>query len=320
MDVSIVVPTRNRPDLMERLLRSLERATPAALRIEILVVDNNTDPALRPQLESVVRGTPLPTRLLTEPAPGKSRALNLGIREAKGEFVAFLDDDIIVHEDYLVGLEKTLGTWPHGVFGGRVLRVWPYPPPDWVLGDPSTRASRAEGGGRGGLIVHDCGDEPRPYDRSMRLPIGCNVIVRRSLFGRCGDFDVRLGPGSGAGILGGEETDLLRRLRASGETIFYTPLVVVDHPVDPQRMTKADFRARHFSSGRVKRHMTKRTFPSIFGIPRYLFGMLLTTSSRIVVATLRGASLQAFDRQLELCEILGSIYEYWRTRGRSVGS
>ncbi len=311
MDLTVVVPTRNRPVLLGRMLQSLEKAQPPDLRWEVVVVDNNSDPRQRELNLEVVGSAKLCLRHFLELVPGQSAALNRGIGESRGNVVAFLDDDITVHEDYLVGIQETIGTFSSNVFGGRVLPAWLNPPPDWVTGGQPLRTSR------GPIVVHDYGDRPCPYDDEMRLPVGCNFFCRRRLFERYGLFDVRLGPGARRGILGGGETDLLRRFRAAGETIVYSPLVVVNHPVVPERMTKRYFRYRFFCAGRSVPYLATQLFPSVFGVPRYLCRLLGATAGRGLLALASGQSRRAFDLQLEVCEVLGAMYEYRRVwRGR----
>src|SRR5207247_2587275 len=137
-----------------------------------------------------------------ESQSGKTRALNRGLAEATGTFVAFLDHDAVVARDYLVELHKAIRTQPYNVFGGRVIPIWPSPLPAWITGGRRLQTSW------GGVIAHDYGDEPLPYTSGMALPVGCNFICRRSLFDTVGPFNVNLGPRPGAAIAG-EETELL---------------------------------------------------------------------------------------------------------------
>ena len=306
MDLSVIIPSHNEPELIARLLRSLQEACPPKLGWEVLVVDNNSSSDVIPTLREIVGSFSLPLRHLSEPMTGKSRAVNLGIREARGKFTAFLDHDVVAHPGYLVGIEESIARFPHKVFGGRVLPVWPSPPPKWVTGGQPLRTSR------GPIVAHDYGDSPRPYDGNMRLPVGCNFFCQRALFEQYGLFDVRLGPGSGKGHMGGEEIQLLSRFRAGGERIFYTPVVAVDHPVEPERMTKAFFRYRVFCAGRSSPYIVQKTFPSLFGIPRFLYRRLATTVLRNLAALVSFNSIKIFDRQLDLCEIFGVMYEYRR--------
>jgi glycosyltransferase involved in cell wall biosynthesis len=307
MDLTIVIPTRNRPVDLAKMLRSLSSADKAAMIFEILVVDNNSDEPLAKENQAVVNSVELPSRYLQESAPGQSAALNTGIALARGEIVAFLDDDIVIHRDYFSGLKRSLEL-PADVFGGRVFATWPFLPPAWITPDGHLATSR------GPIVAHDYGDEPKSYDQSMKLPVGCNFFCRRTLFERHGVFDVRLGPGAGPGILGGGETGLLRRFRAGGARMMYTPWVVVDHPVTPERMTKKYFRFRYFCAGRSVPYTVSKAYPSLAGVPRYLFRDLAATTTKAALAACAGRSAVAFDRQLHLCMVLGTIYEYARGR------
>jgi glucosyl-dolichyl phosphate glucuronosyltransferase len=307
MDLSIVIPTRNRPTDLVKMLQSLSSAEKSDLSFEVLVVDNNSDEPSAKQNREVVGGVNLPARYLQESTPGQSAALNKGIALARGSIIAFLDDDIVIHSNYFRGVKKSLEL-AADVFGGRVFATWPFSPPAWITPDGRLETSR------GPIVAHDYGDAPKPYDPSMKLPVGCNFFCRRELFQRYGVFDVRLGPGAGPGILGGGETDLLRRFRAGGARMTYTPWVVVDHPVTPERMTKKYFRFRYFCAGRSVPYTVRKAYPTIAGIPRYLFRDLATTGAKAAMAACAGRSTAAFDHQLHLCMVFGSMYEYARGR------
>ncbi len=309
MELTIVIPTRNRPVDLARMLGSLASAERPDLTFEVIVVDNNSDSASASRNREVVAGAGLPARYLEESTPGQSAALNTGVAAGAGKVVAFLDDDIVIHPGYFRGVERSLAL-PGDVFGGRVFATWPVPPPAWITPDGKLQTSR------GPIVAHDYGDEPKPYDAVMKLPVGCNFFCRRELFERFGMFDVRLGPGAGPGILGGGETDLLRRFRAGGARLVYTPWVSVDHPVTPERMTKKYFRFRYFCAGRSVPYTVNKTYPSIAGIPRYLFRDLAASGLNIGTAALAGQQRQSFDRQLHLCMVLGSMYEFARSRFR----
>ena len=309
MDLSILVPTYNRPDFLIRLLRSLEGAKPADLEWELLVVDNNSAADRFAAIQAALTESSLPARLLSEPTPGKSRALNTAIRAARGRLVAFLDHDVSVHPGYLVGVQEVVrGAGPCRVFGGRVLAPWPSEPPDWIRerGPLSTSF--------GPIVIHDYGDVSREYDETMRRPVGCNFLCERSLFERHGYFDVRLGPGAAPGLetMGGEESELLKRFQIGGERIRYAPHIVVDHPVDPARTTRAAFRRRYFVSGRSGPYLARRPYPSLFGVPRYLFRRLAGAVSGTVWARLRGDRIRALDHELDVWRFVGAMYEFRR--------
>jgi glycosyltransferase involved in cell wall biosynthesis len=88
IEVSIIIPTRHRPQLLTRLLGSLHRQIKC--RFEVLVVDDS-DPGKELSLPSTLNGFPL--RYLRTSSRGANKARNLGIQHAKGDFVYLLDDD-----------------------------------------------------------------------------------------------------------------------------------------------------------------------------------------------------------------------------------
>jgi glycosyltransferase involved in cell wall biosynthesis len=312
-EVSIVVATRNRPALLDRLLASLDAARPGDFRRELVVVDNGSRPDLAAATADVVARVDGPARLVSEPRRGKSRALNTAIGVARGEMLAFLDDDVLARPGYLAGVRAALDQ-PYRVFGGRVLPVWPYPPARWVTGDGALQTSR------GPVVVHDYGDRPLEYDRPMRRPIGCNFLIRREVLERVGGFDERLGPGAGDGsLMGGEESDLLARCQRDGERILYWPSIAVEHPVDPARMTKAYFRYRMFCSGRSAPYLARQSYASLFGAPRHLYLKIARALLQGGLALLRGRPITAFDRELDVCRYVGTVYEYRRLARAAAG-
>ena len=308
MNLSIVVPTRNRPGLLADMLRSLSAAKPSGLSLEVLVVDNNSSPELAPRVADAARVGTLPVRLLSEPRPGQSAAINRGIREARGAVVAFLDDDIVVHETYLLGVEEAIRDLSGSVFGGRVVATWRGPQPGWINGGRPLETSY------GPIVAHDRGDAPQPYAPGTPLPVGCNFFCRRELFERYGEFDERLGPGAAPGILGGGETDRLRRFQAGGEPIWYVPRAAVDHPVPFERMTKRHFRYRFFCAGRSIPYLQRPGLPTWLGVPRYLYPLLVATAGRSVARRIAGRTASALEDQFKACEIAGAIYEFRRVR------
>ncbi|MGH7277293.1 MAG: heparinase II/III domain-containing protein [Candidatus Rokuibacteriota bacterium] len=257
-----------------------------------------------PAYRAAREASPRPVKVVLEPVAGKCRALNRAIDEAHGRFLAFLDDDVMVHEDYLIGIEEAITTTPYRVFGGRVLALWASPPPRWATGAEPLVTSR------GPIVVHDYGNRPRVYECAMRRPVGCNFLCRRELFEDYGRFDIRLGPGSGKGHMGGEESELLRRFQNRGEAIFYAPRVAVDHPVDPHRVTKAYFRYRMFCAGRSAPYVARQPYRLLFGVPRHLYRKLATAMISSVRASVKGLPIAAFDHQLRACVYLGAMYQY----------
>ena len=85
--VSVVIPTRNRRDLLLEAIRSVQAIDGPDLDLEILVADNGSTDG------SQTAAAALGVRVLDAPVPGPAATRNVGIEAATGDYIAFLDDD-----------------------------------------------------------------------------------------------------------------------------------------------------------------------------------------------------------------------------------
>lgn len=93
-EITIIIPTLGRPELLGRVLDRLERNTAASGSFTVLVVADASERALG-ELDRRIDGRPFCTQRLQGPKPGASAARNLGWRSARTPLVLFLDDDIL---------------------------------------------------------------------------------------------------------------------------------------------------------------------------------------------------------------------------------
>lgn len=222
--ISVVVATRERPEALATLLPSL--LAQQHPQFEIIVVDNAP---LTSATADVVRNSDDPRlRLLTEPTQGVSNARNSGVRAARHEWVAFVDDDVVVDADWLSELAATIAhydaTTPVDAVAGPVptgeLRT---PEQAWFDRRVSWNAVRR--------YVFDLAAPPAairffPFQVGA-YGTGANLAVRRAAFEDVGGFD----PVMGAGVRtkGGEDIDLSYRLIVGGHRFAYEPSVFVWH-------------------------------------------------------------------------------------------
>src|SRR5438309_3069723 len=97
MTVTVVLCTYNRYQNLETALNSVAASVlPEPVQWEVLVVDNNSTDHTRKVVEEFCHRYPGRFRYLFEAQQGKSYALNSGVREARGNILAFMDDDVIV--------------------------------------------------------------------------------------------------------------------------------------------------------------------------------------------------------------------------------
>ena len=93
IDISIVIPTYRRPEMLRRALASCLVQQDGGIGFEIVVVDNDAAGSARPVVAAMAQHSAVPLRYVAEPRPGISHARNSGIANAQGRYLAFLDDD-----------------------------------------------------------------------------------------------------------------------------------------------------------------------------------------------------------------------------------
>jgi len=257
MNITLIVCTYNRFQSLAVALESIAASKmPESLEWEVLVVDNNSRDNTRVTIEDFCRRYPGRFRYLFEPRPGKSNALNAGIKEAEGEILAFTDDDVTVEPDWLRNLTSALndGEWI-GV-AGRIVPANAFVPPRWLPLDGEYNI-------RGMLALFDLGEVPCDCDRP---PFGANMVFRKSAFQKHGPFRTDLGPMPGSEIRG-EDTEFGHRVLTSGDRLRYEPSAIVHHNIPENRLQKNYFLAFWFDHGRTAIRLTGKR-PDVFGIPR----------------------------------------------------
>jgi len=279
MNISVILCTYNRCRSLEQTLTSLSAsALPDRIGWEVLVVDNNSCDQTRSVAEAFRSGFPGRLRYLFEPRPGKSYALNTGIREARGEVLAFLDDDLTVETTWLHNLTANLhhGDWVGA--GGKTLLAQSFAPPGWMaLKGPYSL---------GGVLAasFDLGDIPQQLTQA---PYGANMAFHRKMFEKYGLFRTDLGPSPDRDTpRPNEDTEFGRRLLAAGERLRYEPTAIAYHPVPEGRVQKRYFLAWHFDWGRALVREWHRG-PDVLGIPRPYFNMVSVAARKMVPDALR---------------------------------
>ena len=307
MGISVILCTYNRCQSLTKALGSVALSTlPESIDWEVLVVDNNSRDQTLDVVEDFCRRYPGRFRYLFEPRQGKSYALNTGIREARGDVLAFMDDDVIVDPTWLQNLTASLCTGEWAGAGGRILPQWPCAPPYWL--------PQKEWYGMAPLVMFDLGLEPGPLTDA---PFGTNMAFHRRMFEKYGTFRTDLGPRPNSEMRN-EDTEFGSRLMAAGERLKYEPTAIVHHSLPQNRLRREFFLAWWFDKGRAAVReggvaADRKWFVS--GIPLYLFRGLAVGTLRWMVTLDRS---RRFSCRLAVWLLAGSIVESYR-QSREVG-
>jgi glycosyltransferase involved in cell wall biosynthesis len=232
MKITVVVPTRNRAQMLQHLLHALSGLQcPPSLEWEAWIVDNDSNDTTRAVVESYQRAEPLRFHYLHEVAKGKSRALNQGIRHATGEVVAFTDDDCIPCPQWIELIAREFSSRSElSVLGGRV-----------ELGDPDHEPVAVRTG-REHRVLTSASDV-------SSFIIGGNMAVRYEVFQAIGQFDVDNCPGSPHDTAW-EDADFVYRAFKHGFRVEYHPDLLVHHYGGRRRGTDLSLVQRTYMRGR----------------------------------------------------------------------
>jgi GT2 family glycosyltransferase len=222
MKLSAIVATRNRAHAIIPCLDSIAAAFAhaAPLDAEIVVADNGSTDATSAIVKQWATERAFPVRLIFELRAGKSAALNLALRTAQGELLAFLDDDCRMSKDYVSQLLRYDASDGDELVlrGGRV-----------ELGDPTdlplsikTSPTRFRFNRRMNPDIN-----PTRRDTIIGQICGCNMAMRRAVIERIGPFDERFGPGSI--MQNADDAEYHFRAYVGDITIEYVPDMAVFH-------------------------------------------------------------------------------------------
>jgi len=236
-DVSVAVCTYNRASLLPRALDSLLAQEVNSHQFEIVVVDNNSIDGTHDAVAHY-QAQRSDVQYVVEPQLGIAHARNRALREATGEYIAFLDDDAWAEPTWIENLLKpvrTLQPAPACVVGSVLL--------EWEGGRPNWFPKRYEAL----LCAYDMGPSPRFLDENGYL-LTTNVLFHRQTLLDLGGFRPYLGR-KGKRPLGGEDNDVYQRLIGTGHTIYYQPQARVHHGVPKERQTRRYLIRRVFWDG-----------------------------------------------------------------------
>jgi len=304
-DVSVVVSTYNRADVLPRAIQSLLDQDLDRTRYEIIIVDNNSTDHTRQAVESFRPGA-TNLRYVFEPRQGVSYGRNAGILAARAPVVAFTDDDVRVSRDWLSTILRVFAEHPDvACVGGRVLPHWEGPWPAWLTPQHW-----------GPLALLDYGESPVYVTAQRRLClITANAAYRREVFDRIGMFAPHVQ--AVRREVATEDHEILIRLwRSGGQGLYWPPLTAIADIV-PERMERRYHRRWHHRHGRFSAIMHDEAFEqtrvgTFLGVPAHLYRGVVVDLIGWCGRIVRGHFSQAFSHEVSLWSSIGFIATRWR--------
>ncbi len=292
ISVTVIVCTWNRSQLLKKTLESLTRQIVSPENnFEVIVVDNNSNDDTQYVVETFSKHQPnIQIIYRFEPTQGKQFALNNGISSARGEIIAFTDDDIILPSNWINNIIQAFSDKSLELCGGKTEVSWPKAaPPDWY--DYSMSAVV------GAIDLGSNRISPPPLGYA---PAGANLIARKSIFEKIGLFSTD--------HYRHMDQEFGERCARHGIKIAYEPEIVVFAPIDQKCLTKKYFRRWAFKSGFPigEENLNARCLSKFF-IPKWMILQLMKDTARLI-----GFSRNSFSAEFRIFRNLGFILGTWR--------
>ena len=241
ISIDLVICTYNNAALLDATLDAVSRQrVPEGVEWQVLVVDNNCADGTRQVLERHLSAGRIPLRAVVEPRQGLTHARVRGVRNTSGEWVAFVDDDCLLAEDWVEQAARF--TREHagcGAFGGQVVPQWEAPPPPYVLRRRYAYACKYHG--------------ETPHRRPWLA--GAGLVVRREALTGCGWLDRQyLEDRTGHSLVSGGDVEIALRVGSRYEALVQPELQApTRHPRAPH---VARVRATHHTG--LRREQVRR--------------------------------------------------------------
>jgi glycosyltransferase involved in cell wall biosynthesis len=266
--ITVAICTLNRAESLRRTLASVAAMrVPDGLEWEVVVVNNgstdHTDDVIRSFADR------LPVRREFQPQRGISRARNSAVDAAKGDFIVWTDDDVLVDPGWLAAYVEAFLRWPEAaVFGGPIIPRYESPVPKWI--------SQCDELLVGPYATRDFGNDVLLLSNSDgRVPFGSSYALRIAEQ-RAFRYNPKMGQAPGQRRTA-DESDVIERVLLSGANGYWLPKARVEHCIGRERQT-VGYVARWFQNlGETDafRYPARYKAPQWFGVPRWLWWQLI---------------------------------------------
>ena len=215
--VTVVICTRNRAGALKQCLDSIKRM--ACQPAEIIVVDNARENDATERLVGTYDGI----LYIDEPTPGLSYARNTGLRKASSPIIAYTDDDVLVHQEWIYRVWETFACSEVAAMTGLVIA-------SELQAETQLIFEKHWSFNRGYTdTVYNAAYFKKHLPKGppvWRIGAGANMAFRKGVFEEVGLFDERLGAGASGCS---EDSEMWYRILLKGHSILYNPRAIAFH-------------------------------------------------------------------------------------------
>jgi len=263
---------------------SLERLLiPGEISLDIIVVDNDRLEFARAIVEEVRKQYKHNIIYSTEPKKNISAARNKCLELSKGELIAFIDDDEIAMEDWLLQLIKTMKQFNADIVFGRVTPTYPKETPSWII--------------NGGFFVRN-----RPKTGTLVSSGGCGCTLIKASLLVDNKFDLKYG------LTGGEDSELFYRLYQLGAILVYSDEAEIKEEVEKNRLNITYLINRKIRTGKIfssYRYSNKNSLSKFAYVIKATIGLSIFTILTILFFPTKKE--KRYNYLLRACDYYGKL-------------
>ncbi len=269
--ISIIIATFQRPDLLKDALNSiLGCELNDSFDYEVIVADNDSRDHTQQVVENLMPDFQGRLKYVLEAKKGKSFAINTGILESKGSYIAITDDDCLIDKNWISTIHSTFAVCDLDILSGKVIPLFDQEKPDWI--DFNVNFFQ------GPMVYFNMGDSYLDNAKRPMFAAGANLILKRSSIERFGLFQKEARS---------QDTEICHRWQNQGAKMGYDPNLVVYHKTPLSRLNKNYFRQWQFTLGKnaveiffYERYYFQESKRNCFKIPLWLYRRILSSIGR----------------------------------------
>jgi glycosyltransferase involved in cell wall biosynthesis len=300
-DISVIICTYNRAEMLRETLESWRSVDNTESNVELLIVDNNSPDHTPQVVESFRPACPGQLRYVCETNVGLSYARNRGIKEASGNIVAFVDDDVLFDKSWLNELLKAFNDHQEiSCAGGKSIPKFEIEQPGWITKDVFSIYGSTGSGDHDKFMVFP------------KHPFGLNMAFRKAVFTQVGDFNIKFGLNKKKFLVYNDERELFYRISQAGLKVFYASKAILYHRIPKERTSKNYLLKRYYWQGvsdvvfwQLNKPRTK--FILFLKTVRSLINILLPSGKRSPKNIYLYYKLFSFNDKLSIYRSLGTV-------------
>jgi glycosyltransferase involved in cell wall biosynthesis len=235
MNISVIIPTFNRADLLPLCLDSLVNQNYPKTNYEIIVVDNNSNDCTKEVVDKyIAKYKTVSIKYFLERTPGAGCARNTGAINAAYDILSFTDDDGILSENWLTEISEVFKSSPDiAAVAGKIVIKWDTEPPAWIKSYEWLLGSL------------DYGNETK-YSHELYINLG-NLSIKKDILLKLGGFNADQ---IGEKIASNGEDELNEKLWKNNYLIGWAPKAVMEHcQFVSKNATVSDIKRRYANRG-----------------------------------------------------------------------